>query len=174
MIHVRFPSLTSRRTTSGGIYVISLLVDDMMSSPSNISSSEGMCRNRRGISGVPSLSPLMLSDDDGAVDGAGVGVRGVGVGGGVQWLLRRTARPVLSDSLNASRVLRRRIYNKIVNLSSLLMLFIWCQHRGINVVFLLCRYWNVFTRNLNHACHKVPCADVWWNVPSRKESNGWL
>ena len=113
MIHLRFPSLTSRRTTSGGIYVISLLVDDMMSSPSNTSSSEGMCRNRRGISGVSSSSSssLLLSDDDGAVDGAGVGVRGVGVG--VQWLPRRTARPVLSDSLNANRVLRRRIYNRV-------------------------------------------------------------
>ena len=152
----------------------------MMSRPSNTNSSGGMCRNRRGkhtvvylATGAALLSSSLLSS---SVVGGGLVYAGVGVGavGGVQWLLRRTARPVLSDSLNASRVLRRRIYNKIVKLSSLLIFFIWCQHRGINVIFLLYRYWNIVTCNLKHACHKVPCANVWWNVPSRKESNGWL
>ena len=167
---------------SGGIYVISLVDDDMMFRPSNTNSSGGMCRIRRGkrivyraTGAAALLSSSLLSSS--VVGGGGlVYAGGVGVGavGGVQWLLLRTARPVLSDSLNASRVLRRRIYNKIVKVSSLLMLFIWCQHRGINVIFLLCRYWNLFTCNLKHACHKVPCANVWWNVPSRKESNGWL
>ena len=110
---------------SGGIYVISLLDDDMMSRPSKTNSSGGMCRNRRGKHTVYLATLLSSSVAGGGLVYAGVGV-GV-VGGGVQWLLRRTARPVLSDSLNASRVLRRRIYNKIVKqLSSLLMLFIWC------------------------------------------------
>ena len=105
---------------SGGIYVISLLVDDTISSPSNTNSSGGMCRKCRGIHNVnlgdaaallSSSSLLSLLSSVGRLVYAGVNV-GVGVVGGVQWLLRRTARPVLSDSLNASRVLRRRIYNR--------------------------------------------------------------
>ena len=102
---------------SGGIYVISLLVDDTISRPSNTNSSGGMCRNCRGIHNVNlgdaaallSSSLSSLSSSVGGLVYAGVGV---GAGGGVQWLLRRTARPVLSESLNASRVLRRRIYNR--------------------------------------------------------------
>ena len=155
-----------------------------MSKPSNIRSSGGMCRLCRGIKHVNlgaaavllSSSLLSSSLSSSADRAAGVGA-GVGAGG-VQWLLRRTARPVLSDSLNASRVLRRRIYNRVykhcLHSLVLMMMFIGCQHGGIYVEFLLCRYWNFFTRNLNHACHKVPRADVWWNVPSRKESSGWL
>ena len=77
---------------------------DMMSRPSNTNSSGGMCRKCRGIHNV-NLGGDALSSSAGTLY-AGVGV------GGVQWLLRRTARPVLSDSLNASRVLRRRIYNR--------------------------------------------------------------
>ena len=104
-----------------GIYIwSSLLVGDMMSIPSNTNSSGGMCRNCCGIHNVnlgdaaaallSSSSLLSLLSSVGLVY-AGVSV-GVGVVGGVQWLLRRTARPVLSDSLNASRVLRCRIYNR--------------------------------------------------------------
>ena len=101
---------------SGGIYVVlSVLVDDMISSPSNTNSSAGMFRNCRGIHNVnlgggdaSSLSSLLSSV---GIVNAGVSVGG-GVVCGVQWLLRRTARPVLSDSLNARRVLRRRIYNR--------------------------------------------------------------
>ena len=109
-----FLSVTSLRTMSGGIYVLSLLVDDTMSNPSNINSSASrLVRTCRGIKHVilgaaallsSSLSSSLLSM---LAFGAGAGAGG----GGVQWLLRRTARPALSDSLNASRVLRRRIYN---------------------------------------------------------------
>ena len=110
-IQVKFPSLTSRRTTSGGMYVLSLLVDDTMSRPSNINSS--VSRLDRGkkhvILGAAAAALLSSSlSSSSSLSGAGVGV-----GGGVQWLFRRTARPVLSDSLNASRVLRRRIYNRV-------------------------------------------------------------
>ena len=104
-----------------GIYIwSSLLVGDMMSIPSNTNSSGGMCRNCRGIHNVnlgdaaallSSSSVSSLLSSIGLVY-AGVSV-GVGVVGSVQWLLRRTARPVLSDSLNASRVLQRRIYNRV-------------------------------------------------------------
>ena len=115
---------------SGGIYVISLLDDDMMSRPSKTNSSGGMCRNCRGKHTVylATGAALLLSSSFSSSSSLlpSFGLVYAGVGGGVQWLLRRTARPVLSDSLNASRVLRRRIYNKIVKLSSLLMLFIWC------------------------------------------------
>ena len=114
---------------SGGIYVISLLDDDMMSRPSKTNSSGGMCRNRRGKHTVylaTGAALLLSSSFSSSSLLPSFGLVYAGVGGGVQWLLRRTARPVLSDSLNASRVLRRRIYNKIVKLSSLLMLFIWC------------------------------------------------
>ena len=88
---------------SGGIYVLSLLVDDTMSSPSNTRSSVGTCGGKKHVS----LGAALLSSSVVQV------YAGVGVVGGVQWLLRRTARPVLSDSLNASRVLRRRIYNRV-------------------------------------------------------------
>ena len=90
-----------------------------------------MCRNCRGIHNVNLGAAVLLSSSSLSsllssvvLVYAGGGV-GVGVVSGVQWLLRRTARPVLSDSLNASRVLRRRswyrcrcrcrIYNKGVN-----------------------------------------------------------
>ena len=122
--HVMFPSVNILCATSGGIYVLSLLVDDTMSRPSNISSSVSrLDRSCRGIKYVildaaaaAALlsSPLSSSSFSLSVVVVCAGVclgAGVGVGGGVQWLLRRTARPVLSDSLNASRVLRRRIYN---------------------------------------------------------------
>ena len=119
--HVMFPSVNILCATSGGIYVLSLLVDDTMSRPSNISSSVSRLDRRcRGIKYVildaaaAALlsSPLSSSSFSLSVVVVCAGVcPGVGVGGGVQWLLRRTARPVLSDSLNASRVLRRRIYN---------------------------------------------------------------
>ena len=157
-----------------------------MSKPSNIRSSGGMCRFCRGrkhvnlgASAVLLSSSLLSSSSSSSLSSSADRAAGVGAGVGGQWLLRRTARPVLSDSLNASRVLRRRIYNRVYKhcLHSFVlmrMMFIGCQHGGIYVVFLLCRYWNIFTRNLNHACHKVPRADVWWNVPSRKESDGWL
>ena len=96
---------------SAGIYCLSLLVGDMMSRPSNIKSSGGLrpARNCRGIKHVilGALSSSLSSSLPSSVDGAGVGA------GGAQWLLRCTARPVLSDSLNANRVLRRRIYNRV-------------------------------------------------------------
>ena len=94
------------------MYVLSLLVDDTMSRPSNINSS--VSRLDRGkkhvILGAAAAAALLSSSlsSSSSLSGAGVGV-----GGGVQWLFRRTARPVLSDSLNASRVLRRRIYNRV-------------------------------------------------------------
>ena len=112
-----FSSVTSLRTMSGGIYVLSLLVDDTMSSPSNTRSSSGgalrLVRKCRGIKHVilGALLSSSLSSLSVVLVYAGVGA-GVGAGG-IQWLLRRTARPVLSDSLNASRVLRRRIYNRV-------------------------------------------------------------
>ena len=112
-IHVKFPSLTSRRTTSGGMYVLSLLVDDTMSRPSNIKSSVSrLDRGKKHVilgAAAAALLSSSLSSSSSSLSGAGVGVGG----GGVQWLFRRTARPVLSDSLNASRVLRRRIYNRV-------------------------------------------------------------
>ena len=98
---------------SGGIYVLSLLVDDTISSPSNSNSSGGTCIGKKHVNlgaaaALLSSSSLLLSGGLVYVDVGGV----VGGVGGVQWLLRRTAHPVLSDSLNASRVLRRRIYNR--------------------------------------------------------------
>ena len=120
--HVMFSSLINLRAMSGGIYVLSLLVDDTMSRPSNINSSvsrlDRTCRGIKhvilGAAAALLSSSLSSSSLSGAVCVGGVFLgAGVGVGGGgVQWLLRRTARPVLSDSLNASRVLRRRIYNR--------------------------------------------------------------
>ena len=99
---------------SGGIYVLSLLVDDTMSSPSNTSSPGGTCGGKKHvILGAAALLSSSLSSSLSVAVCVGVCL-GAGVGaGGVQWLLRRTARPVLSDSLNASRVLRRRIYNRV-------------------------------------------------------------
>ena len=117
--HVMFSSVINLRAMSGGIYVLSLLVDDTMSSPSNINSSVSrLDRTCRGIKHVILGAAALLSSSlsSSSLSGAVcVGVflgAGVGVGGGVQWLFRRTARPVLSESLNASRVLRRRIYNR--------------------------------------------------------------
>ena len=101
---------------SGGIYVRSLLVDDMMSRPSNINSSASrLDRTCRGIKHVilgaaALLSSSLSSSSLSVVVCLGVCL-GAGAGGGAQWLLQRTARPALSDSLNASRVLRHRIYN---------------------------------------------------------------
>ena len=139
IVHVRFLSLIRCRTVSAGIYVLSLLVDDTMSTPSNTRSSGGLLpgRNRCGRKHV-NLGALLSSSLSSSLSlslllgGAGVGVGAGGVGVGVQWrwwvLVQRTARPVWSDSLNASRVLRRhsvgwyrrlhRIYNKGVKLSS--------------------------------------------------------
>ena len=117
-MHVRFPSLTRCRAVSGGMYIcVSSLFDggDMMSRPSNTNSSGGMCRKCRGIHNVNlgGDALLLLLSSVSLSSSAGTLYAGVGVGvGGVQWLLRRTARPVLSDSLNASPVLRRRIYNR--------------------------------------------------------------
>ena len=118
--HVMFPSVNILRATSGGIYVLSLLVDDTMSRPSNINSSvsrlDRICRGIKHVNlGAAALLSSSLSSSSLSVAvcvGVFLGAAGVGVGGGVQWLLRRTVRPVLSDSLNASRVLRRRIYNR--------------------------------------------------------------
>ena len=93
------------------MYVLSLLVDDTMSRPSNIKSS--VSRLDRGkkhvILGAAATAALLSS----SLSSSSLSGAGVGVGGGVQWLFRRTARPVLSDSLKASRVLRRRIYNRV-------------------------------------------------------------
>ena len=94
------------------MYVLSLLVDDTISSPSNSNSSGGACIGKKHVNlgaaaALSSSSSLSL-----LLSFVGLIYAGAGVGGGVQWLFRRTARPVLSDSLNASRVLRRRIYNR--------------------------------------------------------------
>ena len=103
---------------SGGMYIcVSSLFDggDMMSRPSNTNSSGGMCRKCRGIHNVNLGGVALLLSSVSLSSSAGTLYAGVGVGvvsGVVQWLLRRTARPVLSDSLNASHVLRRRIYNR--------------------------------------------------------------
>ena len=112
-----FSSVINLCAMSGGIYVLSLLVDDTISRPSNINSSVSrLDRTCRGIKHVilgaaALLSSSSLSSSLSVVVCVGVCL-GAGVGGGAQWLLRRTARPVLSDTLNASRVLRRRIYNR--------------------------------------------------------------
>ena len=87
-----------------------------MSRPSNINSSlsrlDRICRGIKYVIVLLSSSSSSLSVVVVCVGVCRLGA-GVGVGGGVQWLFRRTARPVLSDSLNASRVLRRRIYNRV-------------------------------------------------------------
>ena len=85
--HVMFSSVTSLRTMSGGIYVLSLLVDDTMSNPSNIKSSGGASRLVRKCPGIKhvSLGALLSSSLSSlsVVVYAGVGA-GVGVGGGFQ------------------------------------------------------------------------------------------
>ena len=92
------------------MYVLSLLVDDTMSSPSNTNSSGGTCNGKKHVNLGAALRSSLLSSSVAVCVGVCLGV---GVVCGVQWwLLRRTARPVLSDCLNASRVLRRRIYNR--------------------------------------------------------------
>ena len=78
-------------TVSAGIYVLSFLVGDMMSNPSNIISLGGHRGTKNVNLGlVPSSSSLSSS-----VSLQGGAVRaGAGHGGGVQWLLQRAARPV--------------------------------------------------------------------------------
>ena len=95
IVHVRFLFSISFCTVSAGIYVLSYLVDDMMSNPSNIISLGGhLCTKNINLGLVLSSSSSSFSSL--SLQG-GAGRAGAGHRGGVQWLLCRTARPVCSD-----------------------------------------------------------------------------